>query len=128
MLDSCSSYNLMPLLVMEQLSLEIIRPYKDLYYFDSKRVRFLGMIKYLVVNLTQIPMKSVVMEVVVVHIPARFGMIFSRSWGSNIGGSIKLDPTYDTIPIFAGEERRLHRESRFIKTVTRVDFPNNALV
>ena len=57
MLDSRASHNLMPLSVMEQLGLQITRPYKYLYSFDSKRVKCLGMIKYLVVNLAQIPAK-----------------------------------------------------------------------
>lgn len=61
------------------------------------------MIKYLVVNLAKIPIKGVVMDSVVANIPARFGMLLSRSRGSNIGGSIKLDLTYATIPEFGGE-------------------------
>ena len=52
--------------------MHITRPYKDLYSFDSKRVKFLGMIKDLVVKLAQIPAKSVVMDIVVVDIPAWF--------------------------------------------------------
>ena len=60
---------------MEQLGLQITRPYKDLYSFDSKRVKCLGMIKDLVVNLAQIPAKSVVMDIVVADIPAHFGML-----------------------------------------------------
>ena len=42
MLDSGASHNLMPKVVMESLDLEITRPYKDLYSFDSRRVKFLG--------------------------------------------------------------------------------------
>ena len=62
----------------------------------------MGMIKDLVVNLAQIPVKSVVMDIVVAHTPPRFGMLISRSWGSKVGGSIKLDLTYATIPTFGG--------------------------
>lgn len=51
MLDSRASHNLIPLEVMEQIGLQITRHYKDLYSFDSKRVKCLGMIKDLVVNL-----------------------------------------------------------------------------
>ena len=51
MLDSRASYNLFPLSVLEQLGLQITKPYKDLYSFDSKRVKCLGMIKYLVIYL-----------------------------------------------------------------------------
>ena len=35
MLDSGASHNLMPKVVMERLGLEITRPYKYLYSFDS---------------------------------------------------------------------------------------------
>ena len=79
------------------------------------------MIKDLVVNLVQIPAKSVVMDIVVANIPARFSMLLSRSWGTKIGGSIKLDLTYATIPVFGGEERRLYQETRFVKIVTKAD-------
>ena len=43
MLDSGASNNLMPKGVVESLGLEITRPYKDLYSFDSKRVKCLGL-------------------------------------------------------------------------------------
>lgn len=86
------------------------------------------MIKDLVVNLAQILVKSVVMDIVVVYIPARFGMLLSRSWGSKVRGSIKLDITYATIPTFGGEERRMYIESRFLKKVTKVEGSNNSPV
>ena len=108
MLDSRASHNLLPLSVMEKLGLQITCPYKDLYSFDSKRVKCFGMIKDLGVNLAQILAKCMVMEIVVADIPARFGMLLSRSWGTKIGGSIKLDLTYATIPVFGGQERRLY--------------------
>lgn len=128
MLDSGASQNLKPLTVMEQLGLQITRPYKYLYSFHSKRVKCLGMIKDLVVNLAQIPIKSVVMDIMVADIPIRFGMLISRSWGSKIGGCIKLDFSYTTIPTFGGEERILYRESRFMKTITTYEVSKNALM
>jgi hypothetical protein len=69
MLDSRASHNVMPNSIMDRLGLEITRPYGDLYSFDSRKVKCLGMIKYLVVNLAQIPVKSVLMDVVVADIP-----------------------------------------------------------
>lgn len=65
MLDSGASHNLMPLIVREKIGLQIMRPYKDLCSFNSKRVKFLGMIKALVVNLDHIPVNSVVMDIVI---------------------------------------------------------------
>ena len=72
MLDFGASHNIFPLYFMEKLGLQITRPYKDLYYFESKRVKGLGMIKDLVVNLAHIPAKSVVMNIVVDDILAQF--------------------------------------------------------
>jgi hypothetical protein len=51
MLDSGASHNVIPKAIMEKLGLEITRPYRDLYSFDSRKVKSKGMIKYLVVNL-----------------------------------------------------------------------------
>ena len=50
MFDSGASHNLMPKGVVERLGLEIMRPYKDLYSFDSRRVKCLGLIKDMVVS------------------------------------------------------------------------------
>ena len=110
MLDSGDSHNVMSLYVMEQLGLQITRPYKDMYSFDLKRVKCMGTINDLVVTLAQIPVKSVVMDIVVVDIPAWFGIFLSRSWGSKIRGSIKMVLEYYTIQVFGGEEIRLYRE------------------
>jgi hypothetical protein len=45
MLDSRSSHNLMPKVVMDELGLDFTRPYKDLFSFDSRKVKCLGLIK-----------------------------------------------------------------------------------
>jgi len=65
LLDSGASHNLMPKIVMDELGLDITKPYHDLYTFDSKRVKCLGVIKDLVIPLTQIPIKSIMMDIVV---------------------------------------------------------------
>ena len=51
MLDSGASHNLMPKGVAESLGLEVTRPYKDLYSFESWKVKCLGLIKDMVVIL-----------------------------------------------------------------------------
>lgn len=79
MFDSGASHNLMPKVIMEKLGLDITRKYHDLHSFDSSRVKCIGLIKDLVVSLDQIPAKNVLMDVVVVDIPPRFGMFLSRS-------------------------------------------------
>jgi hypothetical protein len=117
MLDSGASHNLMPKVIMEKLGLEVTSPYRDLYFFYSRKVKCLGMIKYLVVNLAQIPVKSILMDVVIVDVPAKYGMLLSRSWGAKIGGSLQLDMTYSTIPIFNEQFTHLYRETRLAYTL-----------
>ena len=53
--DTGASHNLMPKEIMDGLGLDITKQYKDLYSFDSRRVRCLGLIKDLVISLHQIP-------------------------------------------------------------------------
>jgi hypothetical protein len=125
MLDSGASHNVMPKAIMDRLGLEITRPYGDLYSFDSRKVKCMGMIKDLVVNLAQIPVKSVLMDVVIVDIPPKYGMLLSRSWGAKLGGSLQLDMTYATIPIFGGQFTRLYRETRLAYTVSDPHNPSN---
>ena len=76
------------------------------------------MIKDLVVTLAQVPVKSVLMDVVIVDIPPKYGLLLSRSWGAKLGGSLELDMTYTTIPVFGGQLTRLYRETRLAYTVS----------
>jgi hypothetical protein len=85
MLDSGASHNVMPKIIMDKLGLQITRPYGDLYSFDLRRVKSLGMIKDLVFTLAQVPVKSVLMDVVITDIPPKYGMLLSRSWGAKLG-------------------------------------------
>jgi ribonuclease HI len=124
MLDSGASHNLMPKVIMDELGLDITRPYKDLFSFDSRKVKCLGLIKDLVVSLSQIPSKNLVMDVVVVDIPPKFGMLLSRSWAAKLKGTLQMDMSYATIPVF-GQERRLYREVLLKYMVSSKRKPNN---
>lgn len=125
LMDSGASHNLMPKAVMEELGLEVIRAYHDLYSFDSRRVQCLGVIKDLAVSLFQLPMKSMVMDIVVADVPPKFGMLLSRSWIKRIGGTLQMDFTYATIPVFGGEHRRLYREAQLAYIVSDEENPTN---
>jgi hypothetical protein len=70
----------------------------------------LGLIKDLVVSLSQLPMKSVEMDIVVAKIPSKFGMILSRTCAKKVGGPLYMDLTYETINVFGGEHKRLYKE------------------
>jgi hypothetical protein len=112
LLDSGASHNLMPKAVMDELGLEVTKPYQDLFSFDSRKVRCLGLIKDMVINLAQLPIRRMVMDVVVVDIPPKFGLLLSRSWGKRLGGTLQMDLSYATIPMFGGDMKRLYRENR----------------
>jgi len=118
MLDSGASHNVMPKIIMEKLGLQITRPYGNLYSFDSRKVKCMGMIKDLVVTLAQVPVKSILMDVVIVDIPPKYGMLLSRSWGAKLGGSLQLDMSYATIPMFGGQFTHLYRDTRLAYTVS----------
>jgi hypothetical protein len=118
LMDSGASHNLMPKIVMEELGLEVTRTYHDLYSFDSRRVQCLGVIKDLVVSLFQLPMKSVVMDIVVADVSPKFGMLLSRSWIKKLGGTLQMDLTYATILVFGGEQRILYREAQLAYIVS----------
>ena len=124
MFDSGASHNLMPRTIMEGLGLDITRPYKDLFSFDSKQVKCLGLIKDLVVSLHQIPKKNLVMDVVVADVPPKFGMLLSRSWEAKLKGTFQMDLSYATIPVF-GTLRRLYRESRLVYMISNRESPEN---
>ena len=125
LLDFGASHNLMPKAVMEDLGLSITKPYQDLYAFDSRVVKCLGVIKDMAVNLTQLLMKSVIMHVVLADIAPKFGMLLSRYWGKKVGGTLQMDLSYATIPIFGGENRRLCRELQYAYIVTDDKNPTN---
>lgn len=88
MFDYGASHNLMPKSIMEKLDLDITRPYKDLFSFDSSQVRCLGLIKDLCVSSIQYPAKTILMDIVVADIPPKYGMMLSKSWGAKLQGSL----------------------------------------
>ena len=110
---------------MEALGLSITKPYHDLYAFDFWAVKCLGVINDMVVSLAQLPMKSVIMDVVVADITPKFGLLLSRSWAKKVGGTLQMDLSYATIPVFGGENRRLYRELQFSYIVTDDKNPTN---
>jgi hypothetical protein len=88
LLDSGASHNLMPKSIINELGLEITKTYHDLYSFNSTKVKCLGVIKDMVVTLFKLPMKSMLMDVVVVDVPPKFGMLLSRSCIKILGGTL----------------------------------------
>ena len=125
LLNSGASHNLMPKVVMDKLGLEITSPYHNLYTFDSSRVKCLGVIKDLAVNLTQLPMKHIVMDIVVADIEPKFSMFLSRIWSKTLGGTLQMDLSYATILVYGGKTMRLYRENQLAYLINDQDNPTN---
>ena len=64
------------------------------------------------------------MDIVVVDIPPKYGMLLSRSWGEKLQGSLQLDMSYDTIFVF-GQKRKLYRETLMKYMVSSAEKPQN---
>jgi len=111
LLDTGASHNLMPKVVMDELGLGITKPYHDLLSFDPRKVKCMGLIKDLAITLSQLPMKSMMMDIVVADVPPNFCMLLSRGWIKRLGGSLQNDLSYATVLVFGGESRRLYKES-----------------
>ena len=127
MLDTGASHNLMPREIMKTLNLDITRPYKDLFSFDSSKVQCIGLIKDLCVNLVQYLGKSMIMDVVVADILPKYGMLLSRSWGAKLQGSLQLDMSYATISVF-GQPKKLYRETLMKFMISSTERPTNYLI
>jgi hypothetical protein len=52
-------------------------------------------------------------------------MLLSRSWIKKLGGTLQMDLTYATIPVFGGEHRRLYREAQLAYIVSDEADPTN---
>ena len=124
MFDSSVSHNLMPKIIMDILGIDITRPYKDLYSFDSRELKCLGLIKDLVVALHETPEKNIVMDVVATNVTPKFGMMLSISWAAKLKGTLQMDLSYATIPVF-GEQRGLYRDNCLAYMISNKENPED---
>lgn len=57
------------------------------------------------------------MDVVVIDSPTKWGMLLSRKWETDVGGSIQMDWSYDDIPVTPRYKVRLFREKKMLHNV-----------
>jgi hypothetical protein len=83
MLNYGASHNLMTKIVMEKLGLEITWPYHHLYSFDARKVKCYGMIKDMVVTLSQLHVNRIMMDMVVSNVLSNYGMFCPKNGHEN---------------------------------------------
>ena len=76
--------------IMLEMGLEISKPYHDIYSLNSRRFKCLGLIKDLVISLTQILTKIIVMDILVADILAIYDMLLSISLVCKLGVTLQM--------------------------------------
>lgn len=90
----------MPLKFMKELSLNITRPYKKVFGFNSKPMEVEGLIKDLKVSLARNPDISILMDVIFIDIPNVWGMFYLGNGGLPLGVLFKWNyhmPTFHNL-------------------------------
>jgi hypothetical protein len=57
------------------------------------------------------------MDVLAIDCPTQWGMLLSRQWSADVGGSMQMDLSYANIPISRVEKVRLYREHKMLHNV-----------
>jgi ribonuclease HI len=122
MIDSGASSNVITKKVMEQLNLKISRPYHNICALDSQMIEVHGLIKGLQVHLAVFPDIMFEMDIVVIDVLDVWGMLLNRKATVDLGGSLQMDLSYDTIPTPDGNIFKLNRE---VYRKYHVEDPNN---
>ena len=98
MLDSGFASNTMTRKVMEQLNLKTTRPYRNVCAMDSREVDVVGIILNQQMRLAKYPDIHIAMDILVIDVLDKWGMLLSRKWAATLGGWIQMDWTYAAIP------------------------------
>lgn len=84
---------------------------------DSREVNVKDVVNNVEVQLSINPVKSFLMDIIIVDCLPKWGML-SKTWETSIGGSIQMDLSYTTIPMH-GVNVKLHREQKILDNVER---------
>ena len=77
--------------VMEQMGLTISRPYQNVCAMDSREIDVVGIIMNFLVKLVGYPDIGVTMDIMVIDVSDKWGMLLSRKWDASLGGFIQMD-------------------------------------
>lgn len=98
-IDSGASDNIMPSIVAKALGLSLTKTFGKYYSMDSKQIPLLGQIKDAQVVLASHPDKRIKLTILIVDIPASYGMLLSHTFCRHLGGEIKMDWSQAKIPV-----------------------------
>ena len=82
---------------MEQLNLKKTRPYRNVCAMDFREVDVVGITLNQQVRLAKYPYIHIAMDIIMIDVPDKWGMLLSRKWVATLGGWIQMDWTYATI-------------------------------
>lgn len=97
MIDSGASNTIMPFKVMESLGLEVDTKQGRCRAMDAREVSIIGAINALPFKLATYPDVELTMKVLMVDIPPHYGMLLSRKWSAELGGSLQCHLSYATL-------------------------------
>ena len=114
--------------VMQQLDLRTTRPYQNVCAMDSRSVKIEGMIERQHIRLAKYPDIHVTMDILVIDVSDKWGMLLSRNFGATLRGSIQMDWTYTTIPASEDSLVKLHTEKERIYHVENLERLSNECI
>jgi hypothetical protein len=117
MLDSGASTNVMTFEIINELGLEICKPYRNVQAMDSREVRVCEIIKDLEVHLQECSEQVLVMDMVVIDRLVKWGMLLSRKWAVDTSNNIQMDWSYADMSIALGQTVRLFCEQKMLHHV-----------
>ena len=68
------------------------------------------------------------MDILVIDVLDKWGMLLSRKWAADLGGSIQMDWTYGTFPLSEYTTMKLHSEKEKKHHVENPKKPSNEYV
>jgi hypothetical protein len=92
---------------------------------DPREIKVFGLIEELNVRLVVYMGISILMDIIVINFMNDSGMLFSRKWDTNLGGSFQTDLSYATIPTCKGTYVNSYHEQLKIFCVEDPNEPMN---
>lgn len=91
MMDSGAGVNIMPYKICQALNMSIVESPQGITQLDETPIRVVGMIHDLRIQIASEPRIIRDVDLQVVNIPPKYGMLLSRNWSSTLNGYWSMD-------------------------------------